>query len=29
VDGMLDRLIVFVAAGCRAPVASAAKGEPA
>lgn len=29
VDGMLDRLIAFVAAGCRAPVVSRAKGEPA
>ncbi len=29
VDGTLDRLIAFVAAGCRAPVVSRAKGEPA
>jgi AcrR family transcriptional regulator len=29
VDGVLDRLITFVAAGCRAPVASKPKGEPA
>jgi AcrR family transcriptional regulator len=29
VDGILDRLITFVAAGCRAPAASRAKGEPA
>ena len=29
VDGMLDRLITFVAAGCRAPVVSRTKGEPA
>ncbi len=29
VDGMLDRLITFVAAGCRAPVISRTKGEPA
>ncbi len=28
VDGMLDRLITFVAAGCRAPVPSRTKGEP-
>ncbi len=28
VDGMLDRLIAFVAAGCRAPVVSRTKGEP-
>ncbi|HXN47402.1 MAG TPA: TetR family transcriptional regulator [Bryobacteraceae bacterium] len=29
VDGMLDRLITFVAAGCRAPVVPRTKGEPA
>jgi len=29
VDGMLDRLITFVAAGCRAPMVSRTKGEPA
>ncbi len=29
VDGMLDRLIAFVAAGCRAPVVPRKKGEPA
>lgn len=29
VDGMLDRLITFVAAGCRAPAVSRGKGEPA
>jgi AcrR family transcriptional regulator len=29
VAGMLDRLIAFVAAGCRAPVVSPTKGEPA
>jgi len=29
VDGILDRLITFVAAGCRAPVHSRTKGEPA
>jgi AcrR family transcriptional regulator len=29
VEGMLDRLIAFVAAGCRAPAVSTAKGEPA
>jgi AcrR family transcriptional regulator len=29
VDGMLDRLITFVAAGWRAPVVSKPKGEPA
>lgn len=29
VEGMLDRLIAFVAAGCRAPAVSRGKGEPA
>ena len=29
VDGILDRLITFVAAGCRAPAVSRTKGEPA
>ena len=29
VDGMLDRLVAFVAAGCRAPLIPARKGEPA
>jgi AcrR family transcriptional regulator len=29
VDAMLDRLIAFVAAGCRAPVVFRPKGEPA
>jgi AcrR family transcriptional regulator len=29
VDAMLDRLITFVAAGCRAPVVFTSKGEPA
>ncbi len=29
VDGMVGRLVTFVAAGCRAPVTSHVKGEPA